>query len=391
MVSTSLFLFVPLLYSRIVAILWGKCDDFVKDALFFVDSCGSARYPDFLSTPLDVGKIFSYNRFEQLLRTNAQGGSTLEGNDELLLLYEVARLYYEDGLTQEEIAEHLGFSRSRVQRLLEAARKEGIVEIRLLSPSVSFADLEEELTKRFGLEKAIVVPTPTESQYLIRRSIGRAAARYLESVLRDGDVLGIGWGRTTYEALNAFKRNVAITIVPLIGAVGQVEVDFQVNELGYQLAKRIGGFFVPLYAPALVDSEDIARALFSDQSVRRVVELWDEVQVAIVGMGDPRKPGSIVPRFFLSDPASAAVLQRDDVVGDILYHFLRRDGSLVDEVFDHRVISIPLEKLKKIPHVLGIAGSMEKVEVLKAVLQGGYINVLVTDSEVARALLGVRE
>ncbi len=311
----------------------------------------------------------------------------MEGNEDLLLLYEIARLYYEDGLTQEEIAEHLGFSRSRIQRLLEAARKEGIVEIRLLSPAVSCADLEEELVERFHLKKAIVVPAPTQSQYLIRRSIGKAAAQYLESILRDGDVLGIGWGRTTYEALNAFKRRVAITIVPLIGAVGQVEMDFQVNELGSQLAKRIGGFFVPFYAPALVDTEDIARALFSDQSVRQVVELWDEVTVALVGMGDPRREGSIVPRFFLSDPASVAVLEREDVVGDILYHFLRADGSLADEAFDRRVMSIPLEKLKKIPHVVGIAGSLEKVDILEAVLRGGYIRVLVTDREVARALL----
>lgn len=310
-----------------------------------------------------------------------------EKNEDLLLLYEIARLYYEDGLTQEEIAAQLGFSRSRIQRLLEAARQQGIVEIRLVNPTTTFTELEEQLVQRFRLKKAIVVPASLQSPALIRRSIGRAAARYLESVLRDGDVLGIGWGRTVYEALNFFERKIALTVVPLIGAVGQIEVDFQVNELGHQLAKRIGGFFVPLYAPALVDSEDIARALYSDQSVRRVVELWDEVQAAIVGMGDPRKPGSIVPKFFLSDPQSAAVLEKEDVVGDILYHFLRQDGSLADEVFDRRVISIPLEKLRNIPYVLGVAGSLEKLEVLEAVLRGGYINVLVVDSEVAKALL----
>lgn len=342
---------------------------------------------DFLQPPLTGGKNFSYNTLEQLFRANAQGGSTLEEHTDLLLLYEVARLYYEDGLTQEEIAGHLGFSRSRIQRLLEAARREGIVEIHLVSPAISFSDLEEELAARFRLRKVIVVPAPTHSLYLIRRSIGRAAAHYLESLLRDGDVLGIGWGRTIYEALNFLRRRVAITIVPLIGAVGQVEVDFQVNELGSQLAKRIGGFFVPFYAPALVDSEGIAQALFSDQSVRRVVELWDEVTVALVGMGDPRKEGSIVPKFFLSDPSSAAVLKRDDVVGDVLYHFLKGDGSLADATFDRRVMSIPLEKLKDIPHVVGVAGSLEKVEVLEAVLRGGYINALVTDQETARVLL----
>ncbi|MCS7241103.1 MAG: sugar-binding transcriptional regulator [Candidatus Caldatribacterium sp.] len=311
----------------------------------------------------------------------------MDEDTDLLLLYEVARLYYEDGFTQEEIAERLGFSRSRVQRLLEAARREGIVEIHLVSPGVSFAELEEALVSRFHLKKAIVVPAPPHSLYLVRRSIGRAAARYLEATLRDGDVLGIGWGRTIYETLGFLKRKAVITIVPLIGAVGQVEVDFQVNELGAQLARRIGGFFVPFYAPALVDSENIAQALFSDQSVRRVVDLWNEVTVALVGMGDPRREGSIVPKFFLSDPSSAAILKRDDVVGDVLYHFLKGDGTLADATFDRRVMSIPLEKLKGIPHVVGVAGSLEKVEVVEAVLRGGYVNVLVTDQEVARKLL----
>jgi DNA-binding transcriptional regulator LsrR (DeoR family) len=50
-------------------------------------------------------------------------------------------------------------------------------------------------------------------------------------------------------------------------------------------------------------------------------------------------------------------------------------------------MSIPLEKLRNIPYVLGVAGSLEKLEVLEAVLRGGYINVLVVDSEVAKALL----
>ncbi|MGQ9622103.1 MAG: sugar-binding transcriptional regulator [Candidatus Caldatribacteriaceae bacterium] len=308
-------------------------------------------------------------------------------NEELLLLYELACLYYEEGLTQEEIAQRTGFSLSHIQHFLEAARRKGIVEIRLVCPTPSFSDLEDRLVERFSLRKAVVVSAFAQSRYLNRRSIGRAAARCLEALLKQGDILGIGWGQTISETLNYFRKKVTITVLPLIGAVGQVSTDFQVNKLGYQFATRIGSFFIPFYAPALVDHEKIAQTLLSDQSVRRVVELWDEVDVAIVGMGDPRKEGSIVPKFFLEDPVSSTILKREEVVGDVLYHFLKKDGTLVDEEFDRRVMSIPLDKLKRIPYVLGAAGSAEKIEILRAVLRGGYINVLVTDVEVARALL----
>jgi deoxyribonucleoside regulator len=80
-------------------------------------------------------------------------------------------------------------------------------------------------------------------------------------------------------------------------------------------------------------------------------------------------------------------LKRKEVVGDILFHFLCKDGTLADLEFDRRVVSIPLEKLKNIPWVVGVAGSARKAEIVKAALRGGYINVLITDVGLAKALL----
>ncbi|MEN3186601.1 MAG: sugar-binding domain-containing protein, partial [Atribacterota bacterium] len=210
---------------------------------------------------------------------------------------------------------------------------------------------------------------------------------YLESVLQKDDVVGVGWGRTVYETLRAFCREVPLMVVSLVGATGQTGFDFQVNEIAYQFAKKVGGQFVPFYTPVLVDSEEIARALSWDQSVRRVMEFWEKLDVAIVGAGDPRLGNVPVPQFFFSDPASARILAKREVVGDLLCHFLERNGALSDPVFDRRVMSISLSGLKKVPCVLGVIGSIEKKHILRAVLQGRYINILVTDAETARAVL----
>jgi deoxyribonucleoside regulator len=306
---------------------------------------------------------------------------------ELYLLYEIAHLYYEEGLTQEQIAQHTGFSRSRVQRLLEAARREGVVEIRLVNPSLSFAELEQELEQCFALKKAIVVYSSPHSDYLTRRRIAMAAAHYLESIVQEGNVVGIGWGRTVYETLRYFHREVSLTVVPLVGATGQTELEFQVNELAHQFAKRTGGHFVPFYAPVLVDTEEIARTLSWDQSLRRVVEVWEKLDVAVVGMGDPRMGKVPVPQFFFSDPVSSAILRKESVVGDLLCHFLEKDGTLSDPNFDRRVMSVPLTRLQRVPYAIGVAGLKEKKNILRAVLRGGYINVLVTDAEAAQAVL----
>lgn len=303
-------------------------------------------------------------------------------------LYELARLYYEEGLTQEQIAGQIGLSRQKVQRLLVSAKKEGIVEIYVVSPIRSRREIEKKLEKRFKLSKAIVVSGSIKAENIIRKNIGRAAAAYLEDTLRDNDILGIGWGRTIYETLNYFKptRKISITAVPLIGGIGQVEADFQVNELARRTAEKAGGIFVPFHVPALVDNEKIVNTLLSDKNIGKVTELWGKVNIAIVGIGGPLSNSSYIPISYFSDE-DMALLKKEEAVGDILSHFLRKDGKLCSPSLSKRVIGISLERLKKIKQIIGVAAALRKKEAILAALKERYIDVLVTDENVAKEIL----
>ena len=68
-----------------------------------------------------------------------------------------SRLYYEDGWTQEQVAKTLNVSRPKVSRLLQRAKEEGLVEIRINDPFSSSSQLEQALLETFGLTHAIVV------------------------------------------------------------------------------------------------------------------------------------------------------------------------------------------------------------------------------------------
>ena len=50
-------------------------------------------------------------------------------NETNRLLVKIARLYYEQEHTQGEIAEQLNISRQKVQRSLQKAKEEGIVQV----------------------------------------------------------------------------------------------------------------------------------------------------------------------------------------------------------------------------------------------------------------------
>ncbi len=303
-------------------------------------------------------------------------------------LYQVARLYYEEELTQEQIARQIGLSRQKVQRVLNSAKKEGIVQIQVINPTSSRREIEEKLEKHFELTKAIVVPGSIKAESIIRKNIGRAAAVYLEDIFRDNDIFGIGWGRTVYETLNYFRptRRISITAVPLTGGIGQMAADFQVNELARKFAEKIGGIFVPLHAPAVVDNEKIVSTLFSDKNVGKVVKLWGKANVAIVGIGGPLSNYSYVPTSYYSH-ADIALLKREEEVGDVLSHFLRRDGELCSPLLSTRVVGISLEKLKRIKRVVAVAGSLRKKEAILAALRGRYIDILATDENVAKEIL----
>ena len=78
------------------------------------------------------------------------------------MLAEMADLYYNQGKTQSEIAKYFDTNRFRVAKLLQDARNEQIVEIKINYANERNKALEAELKENLPLDKAIVVNT----QYL---------------------------------------------------------------------------------------------------------------------------------------------------------------------------------------------------------------------------------
>ena len=96
--------------------------------------------------------------------------------DDNRVLAKVARLYYENDMTQQAIGARLRLSRQKVQRLLRQARELGIVQIGIRPVMGIYADLEKALETRFGLREAVVVATADyQNQPNVAREVGAAA------------------------------------------------------------------------------------------------------------------------------------------------------------------------------------------------------------------------
>src|SRR5215207_3073948 len=129
--------------------------------------------------------------------------------DELRQMTRVARLYYEEGLKQPEIAAQLNLSQATVSRLLKRAEDEGIVRITVSVPVGAHPDLEDGLLARYGLREAVVVDSPRDDETDVMRDLGAAAAYYVETTLRPAEVVGIASYASLLAMVNAMHPRVA--------------------------------------------------------------------------------------------------------------------------------------------------------------------------------------
>src|SRR5215211_2523070 len=202
-------------------------------------------------------------------------------------LIEASRLYYELGETQSRVAELLGVTRPQVSRILKRARAEGIVEIRIVDRTSEPSAAGEELRQRFGLTTVHLAPSLRGPEDVGRRMIGRLGGEVLRGVIRDGAIVGIGDGSSisaVADALGEPVHETGATVVPLCGGYwfsGPAREPFR------RVADGIGGVALGLLAPGVVDDPATKTSLCAHAGVRRILDLWDRLEVAAFGIGGP--------------------------------------------------------------------------------------------------------
>jgi DNA-binding transcriptional regulator LsrR (DeoR family) len=309
------------------------------------------------------------------------------------LMNTILTLYYVDGLTQTEIAQRLNFSTAKVNRLLLQAREQGYVTITIRTPFQQLFDLEDRLKAVFGLQHVVVIPAVAESGSSPLNALGVAAAEFLLTHLRDGDVLGIGGGSAIHALYQAISpaRSYKVEIVPLIGAV-QGEISTDSNYLAAHLAERLGGKAYQLHAPVIVDSREQCETLKSMGPVKEILDIARRANVAIVGVGTVDAEVSRFVQFTALSAEDMTRIARDcGGVGDINAFVFDAEGKPCAQEYADRVLGLTLPELKSIPYRIGVAATETKALPLYGALRGGYLHALITDETAAHGVLGLFE
>jgi DNA-binding transcriptional regulator LsrR (DeoR family) len=291
-------------------------------------------------------------------------------------LAEAAQRYYVDGWPQERVAEHLRTSRSNVSRLLETARREGLVRFVIDHPLRRHTALETTLARTFEVREARVVAADGLDL------VGRLAAGWLTEQPLDGRRVAIGWGRT----IEAMVERVSVE-QPFDVEVVQVGGDLTMapapsgHELVHRLGDALGGRHRFLHAPALVGTGGVASELLAEPRIAAELELARRADVAVLGIG--------LPGVGFAERALAESMPGLDgqAVAVLCARLIDAWGIELSTPLRDRVIALTIDEVAAIPTVAGVAAGADKGCAIAAALRSGAVHVIVCDQPAAAAAI----
>jgi deoxyribonucleoside regulator len=313
--------------------------------------------------------------------------------EELDLLSEVARMYYENNLTQSEIAKQIHTSRSTVSRLLQEAREKRVVEITIHYPWDRASVIEQELQKTFQLKDVRVLEARDRKGEEALNGVAMLAARYIAGIIKEDTILGMSWGRTIYTTVQILKadRELPVKVVQLFGAaIPNNKIDGP--ELVRQFASKYNGDYYSIHAPLFVESPEARQALLQNPHIKETIALAQKATIVLTGIGSLESPYAPSQTWlgYLTKEVIAQ-LRKQGAVGHVCAHHYDIHGRILDLDLHGGIIGAGLGPLHTAPQVIAVASGEEKARAILGVLRGKHVNTLITDDVTALKVLSLAE
>ena len=308
-------------------------------------------------------------------------------------IIKIVEMFYKQGMSQTSIAKTLNISKASVSRTIALAKKRGYIEFKIHYPDDSMSSMEECLEKKYGLKEVIIGPSDQPEQ------LAQYASDFLLRTIKDSMKITITWGdsiRNTIEIMAndprvKFLNYNNLLVIPSLGStnvalnapkgVRMAYSNYVVEEFARVLNARSYQMLCPLYV-----TKEAKKILLEQDSIKEMFSLCRNVDMAIVGIGMVSRKSKLLKLNKEYQKFYPAVKERGGV-GEVLGHVIDKNGNTVWQDYEDQLISLGLDDLKKIPIRLGIAYGKNKRKAVKAAIESGYVNVLITDNEIAEYLL----
>ncbi len=304
-------------------------------------------------------------------------------------LYEVARLYYEQNMTQEEIAKRLFISRSGISRLIKQARDEGVVEITVHTPYDRMRNLEYEFFRRFQIDEIRIVDTDKRPNPSDFDTVVKIAATYINSILNEKTILGLTWGKSIMGAIRELHPTRYLPKMHVTQMTGSIESHNPIidgPDLVRHVAEVYGCNYHYLMVPFSVENKVVCDSLVKRPSVIETLSIAENANVMVTGIGSKTHWGNYVKEKELKE------IEDLGAIGYVAGYYFDINGNIIDlpEFYD-RIICVSRNVFSKVNFRIAVIADLVKATAVLGALRGKLINSLITSSKVANQILELDE
>ena len=299
----------------------------------------------------------------------------------------ISTMYFEQGISQQEIASKLNLSKMTVSRMLQKAKEKGIVQIKVKFPFQIDGKLSKKVKDQYGIKKAIVIKRGETKSEHIFELIGQTWSTYLGLSLKNNYVIGLGLGNTIGHTVQCLipMNTTNVHVVQLMGGLTNVHMKnpFTIVQEACRKLKAEGTYVT---SSVIVDNREMRDSIMNETPMgMRVKEMWDKCDEALFGIGAIETGTLLSPE--LVPPEDVIKIKNLGAVGDIMGHCYNARGDFLKTHLDERLVNIPIDVFKRIPERVGLAGGEYKVDAIKGALLSGIVTTLGTDDGTAKKLV----
>lgn len=307
--------------------------------------------------------------------------------EELRLMVEVCKLYYEQDLSQREIGKRMYISRSKVSKLITKAKKSNVVSININDPFSEECRMADALREKYHLVEALVVDPGNASAIEVYKALARRLSVVLTRYSTNGSRIGISAGRTV--AACSTETHIYncrdLHFVPIIAGQSSEGEDWYANKNSARFAERHQGRYMVLNTPMIVREAVLRRQLTENPAVKPVFEAYEELDLILLGIGQTSPKSTLGCCPISSDEIEWAA--EHGVKAIVGASYIDAGGNEVLKSQSDIFIGIKAGQIRRCPHVIAVALGMDKIEAIRATLKGEYVEVLCTDLATARKLI----
>lgn len=301
-------------------------------------------------------------------------------------MIEVARLYYEGNLSQNEIAKKLDISRPLVSIILNEARDRGIVNITINDRVVTAEYVMEKLKNTYRIESVVAVPDAANSEQT-NMKVAEAAFQLCFGKANEGKHAGIGWGSMVEKMADYAEglpnsHDTRGALFPIVGGVNSVTRGYHTNELVRVFSLKTGRSPSFLYIPALHETPMEFERMKQTESYQEIMEEWEYMEQALVSVSNfPSYPDLGVKSLY------GNALTEMKAVGRILAHYFDAYGRIISPLSDS-TLQASIKQLRQ-TNVTAVCSNQVKPQAVIGALRTGVIDNLVLPYSLAETVSSI--